>query len=201
MAGYVTTYYENKRYFNLYCILFGIVWPLTLIVICARKYLAYQIHKEIKHLQPTSSDIEGPFYKSGAPIRDKLAENINLKLSGKVYNTCGQLLSNVLLDFWQADELGNYDNEGFNYRGKVISDNDGNYHVDTIIPGDYQIGEDEFRCSHIHVKLIADGHKPLTTQLYFANDKFNSTDHWFDPKRIISENGQEGKFDFILSHV
>ena len=39
------------------------------------------------------------------------------------------------MDFWQANENGDYDNLGFNFRGKIITDENGNYNLETIIPG------------------------------------------------------------------
>ncbi len=74
------------------------------------------------------------------------------------------------------------------------------YSFSTVRPGDYQIADSppDFRCAHIHVKLSADGFKPLTTQLYFADDPYDKTDHWFDAKRVIAA---DGRFDFVLEKV
>jgi len=151
------------------------------------------MYKEYKNkLAPTSSDIEGPFYKKDAPFRTDLVENPTLVVSGIVKDTEGNPV-NALLDFWQADPQGVYDNDGFNLRGRQETQN-GQYHLNTVHPGDYQIDEHEFRCAHIHVKITAEGYKPLTTQLYFDNDPYNATDQWFDAKRIIRNN----TFNFIL---
>jgi protocatechuate 3,4-dioxygenase beta subunit len=34
-------------------------------------------------------------------------------------------VANALLDFWQADEFGEYDNKGFRYRGHQVTDAQG----------------------------------------------------------------------------
>jgi protocatechuate 3,4-dioxygenase beta subunit len=159
----------------------------------------YQQHKT--QLVPTSGDIEGPFYKAGAPFCYNLRTvedwaHPPLQLHGSVMAVDGTLLSEVVLDFWQADSKGVYDNDGFNFRGKVRSHKDGTYNLETIRPGDYQIDVNEFRCSHIHVKVKAPGFVPLTTQLYFSEDQYNATDHWFDKRRVI---GEDGRFDFVLA--
>lgn len=162
-------------------------------------YKAYQEFKS--KLQPTPSDIEGPFYKENAPFNNELHDFPSLFLTGKVLDIDGKLLLDAILDVWQADENGVYDNVGFNLRGKVKVDGNGEYKLTTIIPGDYQINDNppDFRCAHIHFKVSAKGYKLLTTQLYFPDDKYNATDHWFDPRRVIQH--PNGVFDFVLEKV
>lgn len=156
----------------------------------------YTNYKE--KLKPTPSDIEGPFYLPGAPFRNKLTENPELTISGKVYNISGDILKNAILDFWQADPKGVYDEKGYEFRGKVAAEGGGGeYRLETVRPGDYKISDTEYRCSHIHVKVSCIGYKTLTTQLYFKDDKYNSTDHWFNPVMVIPDNG---KFDFVLEN-
>ena len=73
---------------------------------------------------PTPADIEGPFYKAGAPARASLAEPGSkaekLVLSGVVRSADCKPLAGTTLDFWQADAGGEYDNRGYRYRGSVI---------------------------------------------------------------------------------
>lgn len=149
---------------------------------------------------PTSADIEGPFYKPGSPFSRKLASEPSLILQGIVMDTEGNSVVRALLDFWQADEEGVYDLLGFDYRARQEADEAGRYRLDTVIPGNYEIAPDESRCAHIHVKVTAPGFKPLTTQLYFADDEHNETDRWFSPDRVIryTRRAGEGRFDFIM---
>lgn len=158
-------------------------------------YAQYQAHKTV--FPPTPSDIEGPFYKSNAPFKNSLDTNSDLHLHGQIFDTDGNSLDGVL-DFWQANAAGEYDMNGYNYRCKVQTIG-GSYTLDTIEPGDYAIGPNEYRCAHIHVKVNVSGFKPLTTQLYFANDKYNATDHWFNPKMIVGK--PDGNFDFVLERL
>lgn len=158
----------------------------------------YREYKAYKSLKPTPPDIEGPFYKPGAPFTELLTDQPSLTITGRVTDIEGRSIQDVMLDIWQANAKGLYDNDGYHLRGRQEAP-DGKYAVYTLHPGDYQIDESEYRCSHIHVKVTAPGYKPLTTQLYFADDKYNVTDHWFDPRRVIgSITCKEAVFDFVL---
>jgi len=54
----------------------------------------------------------------------------------------------ALLDFWQADAAGDYDNTGFRLRGHQFSGADGRFRLATVVPGLYP-----GRTRHIHVKV------------------------------------------------
>jgi protocatechuate 3,4-dioxygenase beta subunit len=161
----------------------------------------------IDHLQPTPPDIEGPFYKAGAPLRGDgvigimTRDSLPLTVSGRVLSADGTPLVDAVLDIWQADEHGAYDNTGYKFRGKVRPDHHGCYLFETIVPADYQIADSppDYRCAHIHFKVTAPGHASLTTQLYFPDDPYNATDHWFDARRVIQH--PVGTFDFVLARA
>lgn len=184
---------------------------------CLRSYSASAYLTAKTMLLPTGHDIEGPFYKENAPLLrgpQTLVDYPTLLLSGKITDTDGNPVSpdgKLILDFWQADGHGDYDMAGFTLRGKVVaaySDRGNTYEIGTVKPGFYKISDpgqpDEFRCSHIHVKLWLDGVEKLSTQLYFANDPHDDTDHWFDIKRCITfsdpTDHTRGTFDFVLAH-
>src|SRR5687767_6785023 len=100
----------------------------------------------------TKSDMLGPFYKENAPFKQRLGEGIEgerLIITGKVMNMRCQPLKDAILDVWQANSTGEYDNKGFTLRGKVKTNNDGIYLIDTIIPKEYATG-DITRPGHIH---------------------------------------------------
>ena len=75
---------------------------------------------------PTPADIEGPFYKTGAPARSSLIElgskAEKLVLTGQVLSADCKPLAGVTLDLWHADASGAYDNAGYRYRGIVTTD-------------------------------------------------------------------------------
>jgi protocatechuate 3,4-dioxygenase beta subunit len=145
---------------------------------------------------PTPEDIEGPFYKAGAPVRASLAEPGSkaekLVLSGVVRSADCKPLAGVALDFWHADADGNYDNRGYRYRGVVTTDAQGRYRLETNLPPPYM-----GRPRHIHVKLPRPGGRVLTTQLYFPGESRGA-----DPGLIvkIEKRGaaQTAVFDFVL---
>ena len=124
----------------------------------------------------TMSTLQGPHYKEGAPLKKDLAKGIEgekIIITGKVFDfyDC-KPIHGAILDFWQADSTGKYDNEGFNLRGKVISDENGNYQLNTIIPANETNGNRTVP-AHIHLKAwIPDnpGDPVLDTQIYFGGD-------------------------------
>src|SRR5262249_9430169 len=89
-----------------------------------------------------------------------------LAVSGVVFSTNGSRLPASHVEVWQADHLGQYDLKGFRYRATVVADPAGNYEFDSVMPGHYpgRVAQ------HIHYVVSALGHKPLTTQLFFATD-------------------------------
>lgn len=146
--------------------------------------------------QPTPRDMEGPFYKAGAPMRASIVEpdskGERLELAGRVLAADCKPVPGALLDFWQADERGDYDNTGFRYRGKVTADAEGRYRIETILPPPYM-----GRPRHIHVKLQRPGGRVLTTQLYFPGEARGA-----DPALVVklhkSAGGRRAEFDFVL---
>lgn len=161
---------------------------------------------------PTTEDIMGPFFSEGAPETNSIVpsdyQGQRLFLSGKLNAIdCDSNIANAVLDFWQADENGAYDNEGYRFRGKVITDEDGNYNLETIIPGKYLNGS-QYRPSHIHLKVQAVGYDELITQIYFQGDTDIAADPWASSSsainRIIPVNpgfagDWFGNFDIVLS--
>ena len=148
---------------------------------------------------PTPADIEGPFYKAGAPARASLAEPGSkaekLVLTGVVRSAGCKPLANVKLDFWHADAGGEYDHAGSRYRGIVTSDAEGRYRLETNLPPPYM-----GRPRHIHVKLHAPGARVLTTQLYFPGES-RGADRALVVKMERREGAQFAEFDFFLAEI
>src|SRR5256885_3874852 len=133
----------------------------------------------------TPSQTEGPFYKPNSPERTSLREpgisGTLLTVTGYVLSTRCQPIAHALLDFWQADGSGNYDNTGFRLRGHQYTG----------------------RTRHIHVKVEAPGRPVLTTQLYFPGEARNDSDGIFSPELLMqmqqTSNGQLATFNFIIA--
>jgi catechol 1,2-dioxygenase len=166
----------------------------------------------------TGDDLEGPFFRPGAPRRMALAApgepGTPLLIRGVVRGPdCKTPLRNVLLDIWQADARGRYDNEStdFRLRGQITTNLLGEYSFTSVIPGNYLNG-DAYRPAHIHFTLTRPGYRTLTTQLYFEGDPYlapndscgscNSDDssHIIKLGPLETDGGlwQAGQFDIVL---
>ena len=147
--------------------------------------------------KPTARQTEGPFFKPQSPERNSLVDGKagSLLLSGRVLGPDCKPVPHALLDFWHADEKGQYDNQGFHYRGHQFTDADGRYRLETIVPAEYP-----GRARHIHVKVQRPGGRILTTQLYFPNNPGNQYDDIFRPELVMqmATRGQ-GVFDFVVA--
>ena len=125
---------------------------------------------------------EGPFYTENPPtIQDsQLAINDEpgqrMIISGRVYNLdCSEFIPDTIIDVWHANDAGQYDNQGFNLRGKTVTNSQGFYVFETIKPGKYLNGS-AYRPAHIHFKITPPGFDTLITQLYFVGDEDLSSD-------------------------
>jgi protocatechuate 3,4-dioxygenase beta subunit len=153
-------------------------------------------------LTPTPSQTEGPYFKPNTPMRASLLEpgmpGTKLVIEGSVLTTDCRPVARALLDFWQADAGGHYDNAGYRLRGHQLTDEAGRYRLETVVPAQYP-----GRTRHIHVKVQAPGQPALTTQLYFPDGADNRRDSIFDPALVMRvrdvEGGKLATFDFILA--
>lgn len=155
----------------------------------------------------TEDNIEGPFYKAGAPERTAMVESgtpgTPLIVSGRVLDTRCQPVPNAILDVWHCDADGVYDNTGYKMRGKLQADKKGRYEIKTIVPPPYKAGPTTYRPAHLHLKLSASNVPIRTTQLYFEGDKYNAVDRAFRKSLALRlKDGKKGvklaTFDFHL---
>jgi protocatechuate 3,4-dioxygenase beta subunit len=153
----------------------------------------------------TAKNIEGPFYRKGAPHRSVLVDPSDagerLRVSGVLQSTRCEPIGGATIDVWQANAAGDYDNERFRFRGVLTTDKQGRYDLRTIVPGRYLNG-DRYRPAHIHIKVRAAGFAVLTTQLYFAGDPYNDGDPFIDDT-LIMQHALDGdirraRFDLVL---
>ncbi len=157
----------------------------------------------INHRQPegaTESSILGPFYRDGAPMLSPPAKIYSgevgdtLFFSGRVTAPDGAPLARAMVDVWQTSPVGLYDNQDenqpdFNFRGRMLTDEQGGYEFQTEIPVSYKIPDDgpvgqmlhdlgrhPWRPAHVHFKVSADGYDPLTTMIFFEGDPYLDSD-------------------------
>ena len=146
----------------------------------------------------TARQTAGPFFKPDSPKRISLREKDDTKnvlvVSGVVLSPACKPVANALLDFWHADEFGEYDNKGFHYRGHQFTDAEGRWRLETIVPAEYP-----GRARHIHVNVQAPGKRILTTQLYFPKSFGHHDDGLYRADLEMRMGGREtGQFDFVV---
>ena len=120
-----------------------------------------------------------------------------LVVTGYVLTTACRPIAGALLDFWQCDDAGAYDNVGYRLRGHQFTDEAGRYQLETIVPGLYP-----GRTRHIHVKVQAPGQRVLTTQLYFPGEPRNARDGIYRRELEIAvqdtADGKAATFNYVL---
>src|SRR5262245_60976657 len=177
-----------------------------------------------KSCRLTERDIIGPYYRFGVPFQTKLAGPNEPGERGKVYSSdCRSHLPTTLIEIWQANSAGQYDTDkpgnftehvDFHLRGMMLSDQQGNYEFETIMPGRYPVppnlpGLEKYagltRPAHIHFRVAESLHVPLTTQLYFKDDPYIAKDPWASRKPSLAiglkQDGKflRGTFDLVLA--
>src|SRR4026207_99612 len=154
----------------------------------------------------TEPTAQGPEYKAGPPFKQgqdfaKGLQGQRLELSGRVLNmaTC-KPVQGAVLDLWQTNSSGDYDYKGFNLRGKIVSDKDGKYVLDTIYPARLHGEGNITRPSHIHVMVGVPSQPIITTQVYFEGQPrdFAVKDSLIT-KPVTDANGTKiANFDFVV---
>ncbi len=155
---------------------------------------------------PMVAMTEGPYYTANPPQRSVLYQSgmsgTRLMLGGLVVSRSCAPIANARVDFWQADGNGVYDNTGYTLRGYQMTDAQGRYQLDTVVPGLYP-----GRTEHIHVKVTPPGGATITSQLYFPNVSQNQADGIFSPAMLVTltpviltpGTPLAGRFDFIVN--
>lgn len=156
-----------------------------------------------KLTEPTA---QGPEYKAGAPSKlgqdfAKGLQGQRLELSGRVLNmaTC-KPIQGAVLDLWQTNSSGDYDYKGFNLRGKIVTDKDGKYVLDTIYPSRLHLEGNITRPSHIHVMVGVPGQPIITTQVYFEGQPkdFMVKDSLITIPVTDANGTKKANFDFVV---
>lgn len=134
-------------------------------------------------------------------------------VKGRVTTGDCQPLAGATVIIWQASESGRYNHLGdganhdfvhpktgevierkldgaFQYWGKAVTDQNGDYLFKTIVPGFYpaDLEAQWYRPPHIHFMVSATGYPQLVTQMYFSGNKIQNN-NW------IQELNQK---DFLL---
>ncbi len=168
----------------------------TLIVISVSAFGALSWNgKNFEGDTATTTDILGPFYRPGSPLRTNLrianSNGTSIVLKGYIFKEDGKTpINNALVEIWHCDENEVYDNSSdeYKYRGGQKTKADGKYEFKSILPVPYKADpkdESSWRPAHIHMRVSVPNQQDLITQLYFKNGKYVDTDKWAsDPKAV-----------------
>lgn len=146
------------------------------------------------------SDMEGPYFLEDVPEVDGKLKVLDddtcppLLLRGTVRDTHGNALPGTTVFVWSSTHDGKYGgiHDGLPsdlYRGKLTTDKNGQYQVESRVPVPYQIphsgptgellemmGSHSWRPAHVHYKIRRDGFQELTTQAYFEGGDYVDSD-------------------------
>ena len=130
-----------------------------LLIICSFCFLSGPYSSAAADYQcpPTRPDSLGPFYKPDSPLRSSVGKGYVMTGAVKSAGDCTPI-SKATIEFWLTSPEGHYDDQ---HRATVISGHSGAYRFESHPPTDYA-----FRPPHIHLRISAEGFKPLVTQHY-----------------------------------
>jgi catechol 1,2-dioxygenase len=144
----------------------------------------------------TTTDILGPFYRPGAPLRNNLrlpgSSGAPIVLKGIIFKEDGKTpVNNAFVEIWHCDEHEVYDNasDDYNYRGALKTKADGKYAFKSILPVPYKAdpnSEASWRPAHIHMRVSVPGQQDLITQIYFKGGKHVETDTWASAPQAVN---------------
>lgn len=162
----------------------------------------------------TQIDILGPYWVQGHPERTMLASleepGTRIHITGIITaKDCQTPIKNAIVDVWHANndgcytlfqncENGNPENDSYNLRGIMITDEEGQYAFETVLPG-YYTG----RPRHFHYKVTTPSGLEHVTQCYFESDEFLDANFIDSHKSLViplieSQNKLEGSFNITM---
>jgi catechol 1,2-dioxygenase len=130
---------------------------------------------------------EGPYYRPDAPFRSDLnvlgREGTAIRIRGHVRSAEGCVpLAGALVDVWHAmqgppDPPYDMASADYEFRGRMLTDEHGRYEIRTLRPPNYPDSVDGHMVqAHLHLRVSADGHTSIITQIVFSDDPYNG-DH------------------------
>lgn len=141
----------------------------------------------------TPSQTIGPFFHD-ALMRDGVADldpgreaGTAIRLEGRVVDGSGAPVTDAMVEVWQADGGGRYRHPAdgrsgdlpttFIGFGRVATDGEGGYLLDTAMPGTVPGPHGTVQAPHLNVQLFARGLLDrLSTRVYFAGHHANDHD-------------------------
>lgn len=155
----------------------------------------------------TPNTVAGPFYRADAPdlplgadlSRDGKGERLTVR--GQVTALGGAALPAALVEVWQANGEGKYENQEpdrqpeYNLRGRFRTDSQGRFGFLSVMPRGYalpvdgpvgrlmhRLGLSLERPAHLHFRVSAKGHETLVTHIFDRADAAIGRDAIFGVK-------------------
>jgi protocatechuate 3,4-dioxygenase, alpha subunit len=156
----------------------------------------------MSRLIPTGEMTLGPFFPR------EFAEGANdlvagakraevIEITGRITQLDGKALDNVVVEIWQADSKGRYDNAEFHGWGRAATDAEGVYRFRTIKPS-----AAEGRAPHINFLLLYSGlMRQLQTVMFFELAKdpvLDAVPASARPRLVAKREGTVYRFDIRL---
>lgn len=117
----------------------------------------------------------GSFYRAFGEI---------IFIQGTVMDSFGVPIEGAVIEVWQANSAGKYHtllepdseyvDQYFNMSGRAITDNLGNYHFITVMPG-----SNPGRAPHINMNIYHKKFGKIETEMYFEAHPYNITDYQY----------------------
>ena len=171
-------------------------------------------------LGPTPSQTVGPFFHDALLDEDR-SELVSpdhpeaIRIEGTVYDGEGEPVSDAMVEIWQANGAGRYDDrqdlpldEGFSGFGRSETDAGGRFSFVTVKPGPVPDPDGGTQAPHIMVSVFARGLlKRVVTRICFpdeeeanANDAVLSSvdDLEFRRTLVAHDGGDALRFDIYL---
>lgn len=146
--------------------------PILLLISVATLWLApLSVAGQPYACTPTVEDEMGPFYKPGAPYRHSVGTGYLLFGTVKSAEDCSPIPA-ATVELWMTGPEGRYGDEWW---ATLFSAKNGTYYFTSHAPTEFGS-----RRPHIHIRVTAEGFKPMVTQHYPVKD------------------AGEGQFDLIL---
>jgi protocatechuate 3,4-dioxygenase, alpha subunit len=119
-------------------------------------------------------------------VADAGMPGTHIRIEGRVIDGDGKLVSDAMIEIWQADHQGRYAHpadgrplasNSFRGFGRCATDKDGGFRFDTVKPGSVPGPDGSTQAPHINVGVFARGVlKRMFTRIYFAGDPLNASD-------------------------
>jgi len=126
----------------------------------------------------TPSQTVGPYLQIGLAWLDTNSiapagvPGERVRIRGRMLDADAKPIGDGMLEIWQADAAGRFDNPAFRGFGRVLTRSDGSFAFNTIRPG--RIGS---QASHLLVAVFARGMlKHAVTRMYFPGDANHAGD-------------------------